>query len=86
MQNQNAYILVPGRLQNIVFPSFQRQQCLRAAACTPDENKQVLQGNQLQEDGTLQHAAFVQNERICPEPVGLVQDSSWDQILRHGLH
>jgi len=70
------YNLVPGHLQNIVFPSFRRQQCWRAAAYTPDVSKQVLQVNQLQEDGTPRHAASVQIERTCPEPVSLEQGSS----------
>lgn len=77
---------VPEHLQNIVFPFFQKQLYLTAAVCTPDGNKQVPQGNQLQEGGKPQHAASVQIGRTCPGPASLVQDSSLDQILPRDLH
>jgi hypothetical protein len=77
---------VPGHLQNIVFPFFQKQQYLIAAVCTPDGNKQVPQGNRLQEGGKPQHAASAHTERTYPGPVSLGQDSSLDQILPHDLH
>ena len=77
---------VPGHLQSIVFPFFQKQLYSIAAVCTLDGNKQVPQGNRQQEDGKPQHAASVQIERTCPGPASLGQDSSLDQILPRDLH